>query len=154
MPGTLARSWSQLRSDEWQDPADMVRRRIDELRRKPIEELKVLYGAETGELVTERMSQSDMQAFTYWLSKYRVRTVEPAAVIRGQYRGYREEDGVPVVFYPEPNATQKFELLVAGGEGNTTIPNGAVFVEFRPMVYLSFFYNRQARDAFTALPDE
>ncbi len=47
---------------------------------KPLEELKVLYGAATGELVTERMGQSDMQAFTYWLSKYRVRSVEPARV--------------------------------------------------------------------------
>lgn len=47
---------------------------------KPLEELKVLYSASTGELVSEQMDQSDMQAFTYWLSKHRVRTAEPARV--------------------------------------------------------------------------
>lgn len=78
----------------------------------------------------------------------------PFHVILHAGQSYWEDDDEPVYFYPEPNATQKFELLVAGGEGNTTIPGGAVFLEFRPTVYLSFFYNREATEGFTALPDE
>ena len=38
------------------------------------------YGYETGGILGDRMSQSELQAFTYWLSKYRVRTGEPARV--------------------------------------------------------------------------
>ena len=78
----------------------------------------------------------------------------PFHVILHAGHSYWDVGDGPVYFYPEPNATQKFELLVAGGEGNTTIPNTALFLEFRPTVYLSFFYNRQATDSFTALPDE
>lgn len=47
---------------------------------KPLDELKVLYAAESGAVLEERMSQSELQAFTYWLSKYRVRNSEPARV--------------------------------------------------------------------------
>lgn len=47
---------------------------------KPIEELKVLYAADTGEFVSDRVEQSDLQAFIYWLSKYRMRMAEPARV--------------------------------------------------------------------------
>ena len=46
----------------------------------PLEELRVLYAADTGTPLPERLSQSELQAFTYWLSKYRVRTGEPARV--------------------------------------------------------------------------
>jgi len=45
-----------------------------------LEELKVLYAAETGNPLLDRMAKSELQAFTYWLSKYRVRTGEPARV--------------------------------------------------------------------------
>ncbi len=47
---------------------------------KPLDELKLLYGYDIGEALGDRMSQSELQAFTYWLSKYRVRTGEPARV--------------------------------------------------------------------------
>ncbi len=47
---------------------------------KPLTELKLLYAYESGTALAERMSQSELQAFTYWLSKYRVRTGEPARV--------------------------------------------------------------------------
>ncbi|MFA7250421.1 MAG: hypothetical protein WC273_12420 [Dehalococcoidia bacterium] len=47
---------------------------------KPLGELKQQYGHETGSVLGDRMSQSELQAFTYWLSKYRVRTGEPARV--------------------------------------------------------------------------
>ena len=47
---------------------------------KPLTELKLLYAHESGTALAERMSQSELQAFTYWLSKYRVRTGEPARV--------------------------------------------------------------------------
>ncbi len=57
------------------------------------------------------------------------------------------------VFYPEPNATEQFELLVAGGGDNTSIPGTAAFIEFRPTVYVTEFYNRPAIDRFSALPD-
>ena len=47
---------------------------------KPLDELKLLYGYELGVALGDRMSQSELQAFTYWLSKYRVWTGEPARV--------------------------------------------------------------------------
>ena len=47
---------------------------------KPLDELKLLYGYDIGEALGDRMSQSELQAFTYWLSKYRVSTGEPARV--------------------------------------------------------------------------
>jgi len=53
---------------------------FDHVYGKPLHDLKLLYGQETGAMLTERMSQSELQAFTYWLSKYRVRTGEPARV--------------------------------------------------------------------------
>lgn len=58
------------------------------------------------------------------------------------------------VFYPEPNATEAFELLIAGGGDNTSIPGTAVFLEHRPTVFVTEFYNRPAQGHFTALPDE
>ncbi len=45
-----------------------------------LDELKILYAADTGHQLTDRLAQSELQAFTYWLSKYRVRTGEPARV--------------------------------------------------------------------------
>ncbi len=47
---------------------------------KPLDELKLLYGHETTTALGDRLSQHELQAFTYWLSKYRVRTGEPARV--------------------------------------------------------------------------
>src|SRR5690606_35876506 len=47
---------------------------------KPLEELRVLYHAESEGHLGDRASQSEVQAFTYWLSKYRLRTGEPARV--------------------------------------------------------------------------
>ncbi len=53
---------------------------FDHVYAKPLNELKLLYAYDTGSPLAERMSQSELQAFTYWLSKYRVRTGEPARV--------------------------------------------------------------------------
>lgn len=53
---------------------------FDHVYGKPLNELKLLYAYESGTALAERMSQSELQAFTYWLSKYRVRTGEPARV--------------------------------------------------------------------------
>ncbi|MBM3140298.1 MAG: hypothetical protein FJZ92_08830 [Chloroflexi bacterium] len=47
---------------------------------KSLDELQVLYRAETESALTGRVSQHEWQAFTYWCSKYRVRTGEPARV--------------------------------------------------------------------------
>lgn len=70
-------------------------------------------------------------------------------------RSYWNSSGEPVIFYPEPNTTENFELLVAGGGGNGTLPvEAALFLEFRPTSYVSLFYNRPATWSFTALPDE
>ena len=46
----------------------------------PLEELKALYVQDEGREVAEEMDLSAMHAFTYWLSKYRLRTMEPARV--------------------------------------------------------------------------
>lgn len=71
-------------------------------------------------------------------------------------QSYWESDGEPVVFYPEENATETFQLLVAGGGGNGSLPAGqlALFLEFRPTSYVTLFHNRPATWSFTALPDE
>ncbi len=53
---------------------------FDHVYGKPLNELKLLYAYESGTALAERMGQSELQAFTYWLSKYRVRTGEPARV--------------------------------------------------------------------------
>jgi hypothetical protein len=53
---------------------------FDHVYGKPLSELKLLYAYESGTALAERMSQSELQAFTYWLSKYRVKTGEPARV--------------------------------------------------------------------------
>jgi hypothetical protein len=58
------------------------------------------------------------------------------------------------VFYPEPNVTENFELLIAGGGGNTSLFGSAAFIEFRPTVFVTQFYNRAPTNAFSALPDE
>jgi hypothetical protein len=47
---------------------------------KPLEELQLIYQTETDTRLRERTSQSELQAFTYWCSKYRLRTSEPARV--------------------------------------------------------------------------
>ena len=47
---------------------------------KPLEELKLLYLQEGGTDVSEEVDLSAMHAFTYWLSKYRLRAMEPARV--------------------------------------------------------------------------
>ncbi|MDP6604844.1 MAG: hypothetical protein QF664_01090 [Dehalococcoidia bacterium] len=47
---------------------------------RPFDELLGMYGAETGEPAGEKMSVAEMQAFTYWCSKYRFRMGEPARV--------------------------------------------------------------------------
>ena len=47
---------------------------------KSLEELQILYRSETDGVLGEIMSQQDMQAFTYWCSKFRVRMGEPARV--------------------------------------------------------------------------
>jgi len=47
---------------------------------KPLDELKALYLLDQGIEVTDEMGLGAMQAFTYWLSKYRLKTVEPARV--------------------------------------------------------------------------
>lgn len=70
-------------------------------------------------------------------------------------RSYWVSGGKNVTFYPRENETQSFQMLVAGYYGNTSVPAGgsAVFINFRPTVWLTFFYNRQAPDDFTVLPD-
>jgi hypothetical protein len=60
--------------------------------------------------------------------------------------------GKPVVFYPNTNETARFKMLVAGGGDNTTLDGSAVFLEFRPTVWLTMFYNRQATPEFSVLP--
>ena len=57
-------------------------------------------------------------------------------------------------FYPQPNTTEKFKMFVAGGTGNNTVPNVGVFVEYKPTVYTTFFYNRAAPPRFSFLPDQ
>ena len=47
---------------------------------RPFEELMGMYGAETEAPAGERMSLTELQAFTYWCSKYRFRMGEPARV--------------------------------------------------------------------------
>lgn len=70
-------------------------------------------------------------------------------------RSYWNASDGPVTFYPEPNATENFKLLVAGGGGNNTpAVEFALFLEFRPVSYVTLFYNRAATWQFTALPDE
>ncbi|MBM4415233.1 MAG: hypothetical protein FJ035_03040 [Chloroflexi bacterium] len=47
---------------------------------QPLAVLLQLFRAETGCALTERIRYDDWQAFTYWCSKYRFRTGEPARV--------------------------------------------------------------------------
>ncbi|HEX9816462.1 MAG TPA: hypothetical protein VGB18_05735, partial [Candidatus Thermoplasmatota archaeon] len=63
-------------------------------------------------------------------------------------------DNPETIFYPEPNATETFKMLIAGGGDNTTVPGLGFFLEFRPTAYLTFFYNREATPDFTILPPE
>ncbi len=46
---------------------------------KPLDELRLLYNTEQV-LLRERVSLSEMREFTYWLSKYRIRSAEPARI--------------------------------------------------------------------------
>ncbi len=47
---------------------------------KPFDELLVQYAEETEIVLTDSVDRDDLQAFTYWCSKYRFRTAEPARV--------------------------------------------------------------------------
>lgn len=47
---------------------------------KPLDELRVIYAAEQGELLPDRLSQTEMRTFIYWLSKFRIRHAEPARI--------------------------------------------------------------------------
>jgi hypothetical protein len=47
---------------------------------KSLDELMVLYRSEADCLLVSPVSQKDWQTFTYWCSKYRVRTGEPARI--------------------------------------------------------------------------
>lgn len=47
---------------------------------KTLEELKVLYQAEEGIPVGDRVTQTELRSFTYWLSKFRIRHAEPARI--------------------------------------------------------------------------
>ena len=47
---------------------------------KSLEELQLLYATETDTRLAARMRQTELQAFTYWCSKYRLRHSEPARV--------------------------------------------------------------------------
>ena len=47
---------------------------------KSLEELQLQYATETDTRLTARMRQSELQAFTYWCSKFRLRISEPARV--------------------------------------------------------------------------
>ena len=47
---------------------------------KSLEELQLLYATETDTRLAARMRQAELQAFTYWCSKYRLRHGEPARV--------------------------------------------------------------------------
>jgi hypothetical protein len=71
-------------------------------------------------------------------------------------KSYRTTGGKPVIFYPNANETASFEMLISGYYGNTSVPQGgsAVFYNYKPSVWLTFFYNREASYAFTILPDK
>lgn len=60
------------------EPADI--RAYEHVYGKPLGELMTLYRSETGLPLSERVRQHEWQAFTYWCSKYRFRTGEPARV--------------------------------------------------------------------------
>jgi hypothetical protein len=75
-----------------------------------------------------------------------------AVIHAGQ--SYWRTAGKNVTFYPEPNATERFKMLVAGGGDNTTLGGSAVFIEFRPTAYLTMFYNRHASPEFSVIPDD
>ena len=47
---------------------------------RTLAELQVEYRAETGDVLPQRALQSQLQAFTYWCSKFRFRLAEPARV--------------------------------------------------------------------------
>jgi hypothetical protein len=47
---------------------------------KTLDELQVLYRGETDGRLGERVTQQELQEFTYWCSKYRMRHCEPAKV--------------------------------------------------------------------------
>jgi hypothetical protein len=47
---------------------------------KTLDELKVIYASETGDLPSDHLSQTEQRTFTYWLSKFRIRYAEPARI--------------------------------------------------------------------------
>ena len=62
--------------------------------------------------------------------------------------------GQPVTFYPTPNVTQAFEVLLGGGGDNTTLRGSAAFIDYRPTAFATLFYNRPPARDFTTLPDK
>lgn len=79
---------------------------------------------------------------------------EPFYMLIHAGQNYWDPDDPEATFYPVANETEHFQMLIAGGAGNNTLPNTAFFIEFRPTAYLTFFYNRQAQDGFSILPPE
>lgn len=59
-------------------PADVLA--YERVYGKPFDELKVLYQAEEGVTLGDRVSQTDMRLLLYWLSKFRIRHAEPARI--------------------------------------------------------------------------
>ena len=47
---------------------------------KDLDELRMLYLEDSGQRVRDQMPVSGLQQFTYWLSKYRLRAIDPARV--------------------------------------------------------------------------
>ncbi len=47
---------------------------------KTFDELKVIYQSEVGEILGDIVSQADTRTMLYWLSKFRIRSAEPARI--------------------------------------------------------------------------
>lgn len=74
---------------------------------KSLDELKIFYGAETGELLGDRMTQTEMRTFTYWLSKFRIRFAEPARIASDTRKA------MTVLAHMEGNRTRRGRLRAA-----------------------------------------
>jgi hypothetical protein len=77
-------------------------------------------------------------------------------LIHAGYNYWNGGEDPETTFYPNANETKSFQMIIAGYNGNTSIPAGgsAVFLNFKPTVYLTFFYNRPALPEFSILPPE
>ena len=101
------------------EPADI--QAYERVYGKPLQELLQLYRAESGCMAIDRVSQSDMQGFTYWCSKYRFRTGEPARVASDTRKALallsrmESEARRPTVSVPE--ADDVLDLEVERGDG-------------------------------------